>query len=823
MKKWSLMLLTVIVIWLQLMMSPTQATAIEPPCIPNPIPGGACIPIQDPCIINPIGCIPLIIPSNPLSVVTYEPADDSTDIATVTLTFNENVRGVSGKKIKLYNADDDAWISSNEATGGGVSINGNKVKIHFSIKYNRSYYIMIDAGAFQNLAGTSVYGGISDKTTWNFTTKPIVKSYFPANNATDVAIDTNLALTFNGIIGNTDSDSDVYEIRKVSDDSVVEEFSSSSSNVTVTNDTVTIDLKENLAYDTAYYIQSKDIGSGGFRIDQPNTSIWDWYEGIKNNTTWRFTTQSNPSKTVMFDSQGGTAVEGQTVANGAGVTVPSPPTRAGYTFVGWYKEATLQTLWNFATDKVTDNLTLYAKWNAISLPDVTPPTIIDSTPSSDLPSPVPSNRITVNVVDASNPNAVLVQTVITRENNGGVVKDTVNFTPENARESIEKLVNQATKQSRMVIPDEQQQVSETTVGIAREAARLLAEGQTGLGIDMEAVKFDIPATSLANFDHDFYFRVVPVKAQTTKQQLEERAKAETSVQQFTNNATITLLGQPMTIETNMQNRPVTLTLPLPQNVTQEQLANLAVYIEHSDGTKEVVRGKVVDFKAGVRGVTFEVTKFSTFSILYAPVKKEQVKEEVKVEEEVTPASKPYIKGYADGTFRPEASVTRAQMASMMARYVTDNEIPEATATFTDTATHDAKDAIEFVKETGLFKGTTETTFNPNGSITRAQMATVVARWLEENGETTASQGKVFKDVSNNYWAAEAIAVVSAQGIMTGTSTTTFNPEGYLTRAQAVKVLNRLFERQVTATEQAPLFTDVPSNHWAFDEIQAAAQ
>lgn len=525
--------------------------------------------------------------------------------------------------------------------------------------------------------------------------------------------------------------------------------------------------------------------------------------------------------TVTFKTNGGSDIAPKVVTQGESVTAPTAPTRSGYTFAGWYKDVALQTAWNFATDKVTANTTLYAKWNAVSTPN--PPS---SNSGSTTSTPAPSNQITVNVVDASNPNAVLVQTVITRESTSGIVKDKVNFTPANARESIEKLVNQENKKSRIVIPDEQQQVSETTVGIAREAAQLLTEGQSGLGIDMETVKMDIPATSLANLAKDIYFRVMPVKAQATQQQLEERAKAEASVQQLTNNATITLLGQPMTIETNMQNRPVTLTLPLPKDVTQEQLDHLAVYIEHSDGTKEIVRGQVVAFKEGTKGIQFEVTKFSTFSILYAPVKKEQPTEEVQIEEEVIleeSVAIPYIQGYPDGTFRPNISVTRAQMASMLARYLTDNAIPEATATFTDTAKHGAKDAIEFVKDTGLLKGTTATTFNPNGSITRAQMATIVARWLEENGVANESPAKAFKDVKANHWAAEAIAVVNAQGIMTGTSAATFNPDGHLTRAQAVKVLNRLFERQVTSTEQTPLFTDVPSNHWAFDEIQAAAQ
>jgi len=61
------------------------------------------------------------------------------------------------------------------------------------------------------------------------------------------------------------------------------------------------------------------------------------------------------------------------------------------------------------------------------------------------------------------------------------------------------------------------------------------------------------------------------------------------------------------------------------------------------------------------------------------------------------------------------------------------------------------------------------------------------------------------------------------GIMTGITADTFNPDGYLTRAQAVKVLNRLFERQVTTEHQNPIFKDVPRKHWAFYEIQEAAK
>ncbi len=67
--------------------------------------------------------------------------------------------------------------------------------------------------------------------------------------------------------------------------------------------------------------------------------------------------------TVMFDSQGGSAVTTQTINSGALVTKPTEPTRIGlYRFVGWYKESSCTTAWIFGSDIVTANITLYAKW-----------------------------------------------------------------------------------------------------------------------------------------------------------------------------------------------------------------------------------------------------------------------------------------------------------------------------------------------------------------------------------------------------------------------------------------------------------------------------
>jgi uncharacterized repeat protein (TIGR02543 family) len=67
---------------------------------------------------------------------------------------------------------------------------------------------------------------------------------------------------------------------------------------------------------------------------------------------------------VTFNSNGGSTVSAQEVSSGGLVTRPADPTKSGYTFGGWYKEVGLTTAWNFASDTVTSNITLYAKWNS---------------------------------------------------------------------------------------------------------------------------------------------------------------------------------------------------------------------------------------------------------------------------------------------------------------------------------------------------------------------------------------------------------------------------------------------------------------------------
>ncbi|UPK43883.1 S-layer homology domain-containing protein [Paenibacillus pabuli] len=432
------------------------------------------------------------------------------------------------------------------------------------------------------------------------------------------------------------------------------------------------------------------------------------------------------------------------------------------------------------------------------------------------------------VVDVNGANGTnLTKTPITRTTEAdGTIKDLVKMSEAIAKESVEKAKQLNMNTARIVIPDAKDAVSETRIELPKAAVKQLNDGGLNLEISTENAIISVPTKSIAGFDQDLYFRVVPLKKESERKEVEERAKKEQLIQQITPNSNVKVLARPVEIETNMQSHKVTLTLPLRDSLPtdpaarQQALDNLAVYIEHSDGTKELIQGKRVNLSDSSEGIEFTVNKFSTFTLV--------VVDGLKTSQG---SHSPYINGFG-ADFRPDAFVTRAQMAAMLARNLTD-EVGTASANVVNyddvSATHWAASDIEKAQSAGIMNGMNATQFAPEGSITRAQMATIAYRWIQQQSadetgstsQTTSAAG--FTDVSADLWASDAIAYVQSAGLMTGYNDGTFKPDSKLTRAEAVKVLNVLFNRVPLTGAITPSFTDVPAAHWAYADIEAAAQ
>ncbi|WP_366292294.1 S-layer homology domain-containing protein [Paenibacillus sp. AN1007] len=448
-----------------------------------------------------------------------------------------------------------------------------------------------------------------------------------------------------------------------------------------------------------------------------------------------------------------------------------------------------------------------------------------SSPASSVPASTTKQEqlvVDVNGVNGMN----LTKTPITRTTEtNGKVKDLVKMTEAIAKQSVEKAKQLGTDTARIVIPDTKDAVSETRVEVPKTAVKDLSDGSLKLEISTENAVISIPTKSIAGFDQDLYFRIVPLKKEFERKEVEERAKKEQMIQQAAPNANVRVLARPVEIETNMQSREVTLTLPLGSSLPtetaarQQALNNLAVYIEHSDGSKELVRGKLVKLTNNSEGIEFTVTKFSTFTLVVVDGLNKESK-----------ANHPYIQGFGTD-FRPDAFVTRAQMAAMLARNLSGETAAVEGTNFADVAAaHWAAGEIQQAQAAGIMNGLNDTVFAPEGSITRAQMATIAYRWMQQQtndasaaGTASAASGAAsFTDVAADLWAADAIAYVQSTGLMTGYNDGTFKPDGKLTRAEAVKVLNVLFKR-TPLTAEVPSFSDVPAEHWAYADIEAAAQ
>ena len=187
------------------------------------------------------------------------------------------------------------------------------------------------------------------------------------------------------------------------------------------------------------------------------------------------------------------------------------------------------------------------------------------------------------------------------------------------------------------------------------------------------------------------------------------------------------------------------------------------------------------------------------------------KEVAKPEEKPAP-TKGYIAGYPDHTFRPAKSMTRAEAAAILARL--------CKLTGADNAKPDFKDAdgwynaaINDVVKAGYMKGYPDGSFKPDQPITRAEFAVILSHVLKD--ETAPNP---FKDTAG-HWAKDAIDKAYAQGIIKGYGDNTFRPDALVSRAEAVAMANRTFRLQKTVVENP--FTDITSDHWAYNDILTA--
>lgn len=186
----------------------------------------------------------------------------------------------------------------------------------------------------------------------------------------------------------------------------------------------------------------------------------------------------------------------------------------------------------------------------------------------------------------------------------------------------------------------------------------------------------------------------------------------------------------------------------------------------------------------------------------------------------------YIIGYAeDGTVRPQANITRAEVATIFFRLLTDEARDQFWSTsnnFTDVAA-DAwyNNAISTMVNAGIIQGYEDGTFRPNANITRAEFAAIASRFMSSGYDV---EEDLFTDIAN-HWARDNINDAAMTKWINGYPDGTFLPDKVITRAEAVTLVNNVLQRKPDKDHMFDTMIKWPDNMdasaWYYEAIQEA--
>ena len=235
-------------------------------------------------------------------ISSSNPEDNQADVnltANLEINFNEIVNVGTGN-IYLYKISGDILVQSFDVTSditgdGSATITANPSS---ELESLTNYYVKIDATAFDDNAGNS-YTGISDNTTWNFSSvdidDPVDQSLSPADNSSNVGVSVNLEIEFSE---NVQADNGNVTIKKASDNSDFEIIDINSTQVTISNAMLTVNPTVSFDGETEYYI----LIDGTAIKDMEN----NYYAGISSTTYWNFITEdiTDPINTNLNPENG---------------------------------------------------------------------------------------------------------------------------------------------------------------------------------------------------------------------------------------------------------------------------------------------------------------------------------------------------------------------------------------------------------------------------------------------------------------------------------------------------------------------------------------
>ncbi|MHB8984629.1 MAG: virginiamycin B lyase family protein [Eubacteriales bacterium] len=489
---------------------------------------------------------------------------------------------------------------------------------------------------------------------------------------------------------------------------------------------------------------------------------------------------ANPTYTVTFDSQGGSSVSSiNNVTSGSTISAPTAPTKTGYTFGGWYKESSCTNAWNFSTDTVTGNITLYAKWT------------YNGGGGGGSSTPTPTPEPTAQVL-ASNGN--LIQSITaSQDKSTGIAAIEVNsatLTSAFDRSATDD------KGVKTVVIDIQKiygaKAYEPTL-----PASFLSAGDASKAVEIKTgvATVTIPGNMLNTAAAAGAQNVSLTIAIGDKSKLDAAVRAQ--------------IGDRPVIELNLKvdgkqtawnndSAPVTVTVPY--TPTAEELANPeSIVIWYIDGSGKAISVPNGRYDPATGTVTFTTTHFSYYAVNYNKVNFKDVAASAWYSKAVGfIAARGITTGTGSGNYSPDAKLTRGQFIVMLMKAYGIAPDANQKDNFADAGSTWYTGYLAAAKRLGISSGVGNNMFAPGKEITRQEMFTLLYNVLKVIGSLPqGASGKALSDFSDANeiasWAKDAMTLMVGNGTISGNGGK-LSPASTTTRAEMAQVLYNLLSK-----------------------------
>ena len=182
-----------------------------------------------------------------------------------------------------------------------------------------------------------------------------------------------------------------------------------------------------------------------------------------------------------------------------------------------------------------------------------------------------------------------------------------------------------------------------------------------------------------------------------------------------------------------------------------------------------------------------------------------------------------MQGTTGSTFSPDRASNRGMIAAIL--YRLEGRPRAGTPPFTDVAADSyCADAVAWAEQQGIVRGFDDGTFQPNAAITRAEFAAIATRFFDDENVTYPDD--LFSDITGSEWYANAIARAVAHDLVGGYPDGTMQPNATITRAESCAIVNRVLDRRPDANDLQPLddMRNWPDNQpgaWYYADMQEA--